>query len=128
MQEIREQKREIPDDYGVRNALARIVRRRWPRLTIETTRVTFDLTDAEARGVVYAQASQRTLDKVIKHANGGWRLMLELAEGVLGQSLGEFIETERARLDLERQRAQADERALAQMATRLPTALGLEAR
>lgn len=125
--EIREQKREIPEEFGVKNALARIVRRRWPRLTIDCVRAEWALTEAEARGVVYAQASQRTIDKIIKSRNGGWRLVLELTEAVLGLSLGDFIEGERARLATEQRQAEADERALSQMASRLPALLSVGA-
>lgn len=125
--EIRELKREIRSELGVKNALARIVRNRWPRLTIECARAEWDLTDAEARGVVYAHASQRTVDKIIKHRNGGWRLVLEITEHVLGVSLAEFIHTERARLAEEQRRAEEGERALAQMASRLPALLGVGA-
>lgn len=89
-----------------KNALARLVRRAWPAQTVKQAQAFWDLTEGEAKGVVYATASQATLDKIKRHRNGGWRLTLAIDALVIGRSLQDFIieETERARERIETRR------------------------
>lgn len=86
-----------PADYGLANALARKVRREFPSKTVEETAAAYGLTVNEARGVVFATASRRALDKALK--TGGWSLGIELLADVIGQPLEQYIadQAERAR-------------------------------
>ncbi len=59
-------------------AWAQYVRRRWPSNTLCHVQEEWDLSEGEARGVVYEQASQRTIDKIENHKNGGVMLALDL--------------------------------------------------
>lgn len=123
---IHETKRRNSEEFlGTKNALAKIVRNRWPSMTIEHVRSIWELTEGEARGVVYAQASQRTVDKILKHPRGGWRIGLEVLEETIGHGLAHFINNEKARLAEEQRQAEEDARALDQMASRIPVLLGL---
>jgi hypothetical protein len=113
--------------FGLENALARHVRRRWPKNTICLVQSEWDLEAGEARGVVYGTASRTTLNKIIRHRRGGWRLGLLMLEGVTGQSLGDFIISERERLRHEREQYEERDRHLVAMAAdlRLGDRLGL---
>lgn len=92
-----------PDNWGLKNSLARYVRRRWPQLTVAAVSAEWGLSEGEARGVVYASASQPVIDKILKHKRGGWMLLLDIAAEVIGQDLADHLETERER-HAERQR------------------------
>src|SRR6185312_617058 len=81
------------DEFGLENALAQHVRRRWPKNTVCEVQRTFDLSEGEAKNVVYAQGSKRALNKALRR--GGWPLAIVLAESVLGQSLRDFVDQER---------------------------------
>lgn len=89
--------------FGTQNALARLARRTWPQNTVKETAAAWGLTIGEARGVVYATASQATIDKIKRHRNGGWRVTLALDALVIGQRIEDFIieETERSRERME---------------------------
>ena len=118
--------REFPEKAsGLSEALASVVRRRWPTQTIERTRAEFDLTEGEARGAVYRQASIRTINKIIRHPRGGVGLGLTLVEMVAGQRLEAFIRIERGKLADEQRKRNADLRALAEMSRSLSGVLGL---
>lgn len=93
-------------DFGLENALAAHVRRRWPTNTLDNIAREWGLTVGEARGVLYAQASRPTLNKIIRHRRGGWKLWVELIGAVTGVSFDQFLEQERARLRHERERAE----------------------
>lgn len=107
-------------DFGTKNALARIIRRRWQANTVCMVMAEWDLTEGEAKGCVYAQASQRTLDKIKKHKNGGWPLVLEIEALVLGMTVEQFIE-ERRRYECEQY--ERIEGGLRKMASDLPAVL-----
>ena len=63
---------------STRRAWADYVKRRWPTNTVKQVQDEWDLTDGEARGIVYGTASQRTLDRIDSHKNGGVMLALDL--------------------------------------------------
>lgn len=126
MQQISEdfrRKREIR--FGTKNGYARLVRNRWPTNTVCQVMAEWSLTDGEARGVVYAQASQRTIDKIEQHPRGGWPIILEVKALVLGATVFDFIEKEQVRLAEQQRRAEAELARLDQAARDLPFALGL---
>ena len=113
------------DDFGTANGLARLVRRRWPVNTVGFIQSEWDLTEGEAKGVLYAQASRATIDKIKKHSRGGWRVFLEVDAAVIGESLEQFLTREQRRLADERARQEADERRLVEMAGRVGAVFGL---
>lgn len=107
-------------DFGTRNAVARILRRQFPTNGVKLTMAAFNLTEGEAKGAFYANASQNTIDKIKK--KGGWPMVLEIEAMVLGQSLEDFIEQRRAN---ERQTFEQRDSSLRQMAADLPRVLGV---
>ena len=102
-------------DFGLEQALASYVRRRWPSNTLENVSAEWDLTPGEARGVVYEQASRTTLNKVLRHRRGRFRLGIELLEAITGEQLESFIETQAAQAARERAEWEARERRLQRM-------------
>lgn len=108
-------------DHGFENVLANHVRRRC--MSIKDIQTEWNLTDGEARGVMYAQASRSTLRKIIKHQRGGWSLGIMLLHGVIGHSLPEHIE--RTRAD-ERNKYERMDTGLRKMAADLPVLFGLD--
>lgn len=116
----------VSSECGLETALAAHVRKRWQVNTVAAVMIAWDLTEGEAKGVVYGTASRSTINKVLRHKRGRLRLGLALLEDVCDQKLGEFINEERERAANARQRFEADEHALAEMARSLPSVLGLD--
>lgn len=110
---------------GTKEAWAQYVRRRWPQNTVNHCSIEWDLTDGEARGLVFGQASQRTIDKVLDHPRGGFGLGLLILEIRTQIALGGWLQSERERLEHEAARAAADAHSFGEMASRLPAGLGL---
>lgn len=101
----------LADDYGLENALAAYVRRRWPENTVKHVMGQFGLTDGLARGVVYATATRRGLNQCVR--KGGWSLWLILGAMLFGHALETHIERERER---ERKSWEAMDRGLGRLA------------
>jgi hypothetical protein len=108
-------------DHGFEHVLASHVRRRG--MSIKDIQNQWSLTDGEARGVMYAQASRATLRKIVKSPNGGWELGLMLLSGVIGHDLNTHIERKRAH---ERASFERMDAGLRKMAADLPAVLGLD--
>ena len=106
-------------ELGLENALARLVRRRWPEKTVENVQAEWSLSKGQAQGVVYAQASRPTINAVIRHQRGGLRLLIALGCVMTGETLSSLIAAEVATLELEAHRKDAEARALADLETRL---------
>jgi len=94
MTEIREESFMVSAkaDHGFEHVLASYVRRR--DMSIKDIQREWNLTDGEARGVLYEQASRATLRKIVKA--GGWDIGLALLTGVIGHDLTHHIERRRA--------------------------------
>jgi hypothetical protein len=60
------------------NSWASYVRRRWHANTLAQIQTEWDLSESQARSLLYAQASQRTIDLILNHKNGGFMLGLDL--------------------------------------------------
>lgn len=88
--------------FGLENALAGYVRRRWPEKAIGHVQHEWDLTESEAAKVVYAQASKNTLNKLLHHKRGGFALFVDLIADVCATSLEEHIQTQAERAAHER--------------------------
>jgi hypothetical protein len=112
--------------FGIETALAQYVRGRWPQNTIGETANHFDLSEGQARGAVYAQASRKTINDMLRV--GGWPLWLHVGALVIGHGIHTWIHTERERLADEQRKASERDRTLAEMGSRLPVVLGLDDR
>lgn len=94
-------------DKSTSDALAAFVRHQWPTHTRKNIEREFDLTPEAAKTVVEANASKATLDRIFKHRNGGWRVLLPVMGAVVGQTADAFIIEERKRLARERDEYEA---------------------
>ena len=106
-------------ELGLENAIARLVRRRWPEKTIEHVQAEWSLTKGQAQGVVYAHASRSTINEVIRHKRGGLRLLIALGCVMTGETLPALIAAEVATLEQEALRKDTEARALADLEARL---------
>lgn len=88
-------------DGGFKEALADYARRHWPTHTIKSVERAWDLTTDEAKGLLRGQASLRTVEKVLAHKNGGWRVALPILGGVIGHGLTDYFASEKQRLNHE---------------------------
>lgn len=97
--EIRHDKRENQLNFGLdratRDALATYFKLRWPSNTAKHGAREFDLTLDEARGIVACRTSLATLDRIWKHKNGGWAVLLPVMGAVIGQTADQFLEHQR---------------------------------
>lgn len=123
----------IPDEFVVKsaaklstkNAWALYVRRRWPQNTVKSAMAEWDLTDGEARGLVFAQISHNTEDKIFDHPRGGMGLALKITEIRFQTGLRAWVQSQKERSADAARRHEEDAAALGEMAGRLPAALGL---
>lgn len=104
------------NDFGLENALAGWVRRRWPDKTIPHVMAHFDLSESEAAKVVYANASKNTLRKLLHHKRGGTGLFIDLVCDATAASLENYIKTQAERAAAERARWADEERKLVRLA------------
>lgn len=104
---------------STKNAWAKYVRNRWRANTLGSVQIEWNLTEGEARGVVYAQASQTTIDKILDHKNGGFWLGLEIQCIRWGTSLEEQITQRAEDARREEARSRAETRHLETMRTRV---------
>lgn len=100
---------------GLENALASLVRRRWPINTIDHVRAEWGLTEGRARGVVYAHASLATFNEIIRHRRGGLRLLIDLVGGITGETLADIIKSEMEATRHEMDKIRAETLALADL-------------
>jgi hypothetical protein len=105
--------------FSTKNAWAAYVRERWAQNTLGMIQIEWDLTEGEARGLLYAQASQPTIDNVLDHKNGGILLGLDLllrrfqtTANEVAEKLEERHHNERLR---EEARRQSERRALSRL-------------
>lgn len=76
-----------------RDALANYCTGRWPIGRRKAVEREWRLSPDEARGVIEATASAATIDKVWKA--GGWAVALPVLSSVIGETLEDFMQTER---------------------------------
>jgi hypothetical protein len=93
-------------------------RRRWPGVgAMKAIMAEWDLSEWEARTLYEATSSQATQDKVLDR--GGFGLGLIILEMRLQTKLFDYVETERARLKNEQERAAANDRRLGEVVRHL---------
>jgi hypothetical protein len=96
----------FPVGFTTKNAWARWARNRYPSNGLKGLMGEFGLTEGEARGLLYAQASQPTIDKLLDHPRGGFGLGLEILVIRTGISLEQYIEEQAKGAENERERAE----------------------
>lgn len=107
------------NDFGLENALAGYVRRRWQDKPIVHVGHEWGLSESEAAKVVYGHASKNTLNKLLHHRRGGFGLFIELLCDATSTSLEQHIITLAQKATHERQTWEAEERRLATLARRV---------
>ena len=116
-------------DRSMADALAVYVEQTFPPLGRRKAVATFwGLGLDEARTVIEARPSRPTLDRIFKHPNGGWRVILPVMGAVVGQTADAFIIAEQKRLAHEREQQEREEQRLGQMARDLRTVVPLALR
>lgn len=60
-------------------------------------RETWDLKDYEAKDLLKGNASEPVWERILTHKNGGWSVALPILGAVIGQSLDDHLEKQRAR-------------------------------
>lgn len=113
----RAEQRSLGLDRATRDALAAYCRAEWPSNTAKHVAREWDLSLDEARGVVAGRASQATADKIFKHSNGGWRVVLPVLGAVIGHGVDAFFRQQMIQAAKAAAHAQKHER-LAQAAYR----------
>ena len=63
----------------------------------------------EAKGLIQGKTSIRTMEKVLQHKNGGWRVGVTIIGIVTGKRLADYFASEKQRLnhEVEQRRRQA---------------------
>ncbi len=110
--------------FNTKNAWAKYARRRWPLNGVKLAQAEFGLTLGEAKGLFAAQASQHTIDKILDHPHGGFRLGLLLLEIRFRTTLAEFLKADIERLHDDAEKAEAAASSLARIVSSLPRDLG----
>jgi hypothetical protein len=80
-----------------RDALRKYCELRWPTTRRKAVEREWGLTPDEARGICEGTASATTIDKVWKHPNGRWAVLLPVMAAVIGEPVSDFISSERRR-------------------------------
>lgn len=81
-------------DRTIGEALALLVRHRWPRDTAKQIQRAWDIDPATAKNITKGHASERTITKAVKAE--GWNLLEALGHAMTGQT---YAEWEEARLN-----------------------------
>lgn len=104
-------------DRSIADALAVYVQQSFPALgRRKAVAKEWGLGTEEARTVIEGRPSKATLDRIFKHPNGGWRVILPVMGAVVGQTADAFIIAEKQRLSHERQSFEERENRLVEMA------------
>jgi hypothetical protein len=96
-------------DRATRDSVATYCRQTWPSNTAKMAAREWGLSLDEARGVVSGRASQATIDKIFKHPNGGWRVVLPVLGSVIGHGVDAFFREQMRQAAQEAARAEHHE-------------------
>lgn len=101
-----------PTSGGLREAFAEVARRRCGGDVGTQGRVMREwaLSADEAKGLIQGKTSIRTMEKVLQHKNGGWRVGVTVLAIVTGNRLADYFASEKQRLnhEIEQRRRQAE--------------------
>lgn len=113
-------------DRSMADALAVFVQQAFPPLgRRKAVAVEWGLGLEEARTVIEGRPSKATLDRIFKHPNGGWRVILPVMGAVVGQTADAFILNEKRKLENERKSFEERENRLVEMVRDLRTVVTL---
>lgn len=116
-------------DRSITDALAVYVQQSFPALgRRKAVAKEWGLGTEEARTVIEGRPSKATIDRIFKHPNGGWRVILPVMGAVVGQTADAFLIAEQKRLTHEREQKEREEQRLGQMARDLRTVVPLALR
>jgi hypothetical protein len=79
----------------------------------------WDLTDYEAKHLLKGNASEAVWERIVKHPNGGWAVVIPVMGAVIGMSLEAYIEEQAEGARRERAEWEATEQRLAALAARV---------
>lgn len=113
----------LPFARDLREALAIYARRRWPRDRSGHMAQTFKITKDTAANVLKGHASDATVTAILRA--GGWPLALAVVGATIGESLDQFIDSERERLAHERSECERQERRMVALAADLRAGAGV---
>ena len=118
----------LPLDQRRRDALAQYVRKaagpaRSKQLWAQSE---WGLKDYEAKDLLKGNASEAVWERIVKHRNGGWRVVIPVMGAVIGQSLDDFIASEIEVIRHERAELEALERASQGRLARLRRSVAVE--
>lgn len=74
-----------------RDALAAYCAARWPVGRRKSVSREWGLSDEQARSVCEGSASQATLDRIWRHKNGGWDVLLPVFGALLDQTVDQYL-------------------------------------
>ena len=123
---IREKRSRFGEFVLIENALARIVRRRWPSNTVDNVAAEWGLPAGRARNVVYARTSMATLNLIVRHKRGGWSIVIAIFETVITTTLRDFVAREVLTLNDTLRHAQREADRLAKLEGDLGQLAGLD--
>jgi len=110
---------ESSERLTTKNAWAMYARRRWPNNGVKGSMAEWSLTEGEAKGLIYAQISQPTIDKILDHPNGGFGLGLLILTIKTKTRLENYIEQQAREANCEKRTFEAEEHRLDDMQARL---------
>jgi hypothetical protein len=79
----------------------------------------WDLKDYEAKDLLKGNASEAVWERIVKHPNGGWSVVIPIMGAVIGQSLEDYIEQQAEGARRERAQWEATERRLEALSARV---------
>jgi len=115
--------RGLPLARDLREALAIYARRTWPTHTSSYAAKAWGISKDTAKNLLRGSASDTTVTAILRA--GGWRLATAVIGATIGQSLEDWIASERERLARERRSYEDRERALVAMASTLAVGAGM---
>lgn len=77
------------------------------------------LTDYEAKHLLKGNASEAVWERIVKHPNGGWSVVIPVMGAVIGMSLESYIEQQAKEAAREREQWEATEQRLAALSARV---------
>jgi hypothetical protein len=119
----------LPLQRGRKDALALYARRsaklanaRSAQRWVEDT---WGLRDYEAKELLKGNASEAVWERIVKHKNGGWGVVLPIIGAVIGHGIDEYAAEKHRRKVREREQIEAEERQLAAVAGDMRSLLSL---
>ncbi|WP_374387171.1 hypothetical protein [Brevundimonas sp.] len=92
-----------PLQYGLREAFAEVMRHRYRNeVNVQGMVVRdFGLSVDAAKGLIQGRTSIRTMEEVLQHKNGGWKIGLAVLSRVINHRIADYFASEKQRLNHE---------------------------